>query len=165
VKNNVDVLFYAEDIAFHNGPMVSPEIYEEIIHPYQKRVFRFLRDHSSAKILYHNCGSVTWQINDLVEMGVDALNPVQVTSFDMGDTRSLKARFGDKITFWGGIDTGHIMPNGSPEEVNDEVQLRLGDLSEGGGYVLASVHNLQADVPPENVCAMFSAADEFEAAT
>jgi uroporphyrinogen decarboxylase len=158
---NVDVLFYAEDIAFHNGPMVSPRTYEQIIRPYQKRVFRFLKDNTHAKILYHNCGSVTWQINDLIEMGIDALNPVQVSSRDMGDTASLKQRFGDRIAFWGGIDTGNVLPHGTIQEVHDEVQKRVGDLSLEGGYVLASVHNIQADVPPQNICAIWDAADRL----
>lgn len=159
VGDNADVLFYGEDVAFHNGPMVSPRTYEKIIHPYQRRVFRALRDGSQAKILYHNCGSVTWQIPDLVEMGVDALNPVQVNSYDMGDTASLKQRFGDRIAFWGAVDTAEVLPRGTPEEVRREVQRRIADLGPGGGYVLASVHNLQAEVPPENICAMWEAAD------
>jgi len=80
---NADVIFFAEDVAFHNGPMVSPKTYEKIIHPYQRRIFQALHDWSDAKILYHNCGSVTWQINDLVDMGVYALNPVQVNSWTL----------------------------------------------------------------------------------
>jgi uroporphyrinogen decarboxylase len=158
VANNVDVIFFAEDIAFHNGPMVSPGTYEKIIHPYQKRVFQSLHDRSRAKILYHNCGSVTWQIPDLVEMGVDALNPVQVNSHDMGDTASLKQRFGDRMAFWGAVDTSEVLPRGRPEDVRQEVRRRIADLAPGGGYVLASVHNLLADIPPQNICAMWDAA-------
>jgi uroporphyrinogen decarboxylase len=163
VGDNVDILFFAEDVAFHNGPMVSPATYERIIHPYQKRIFQALHDWSNAKILYHNCGSVTWQINDLIDMGIDALNPVQVNSHDMGDTAALKRRFGERIAFWGAIDTGHVLPHGTPQEVRDEVFRRVNDLSPGGGYVLASVHNIQADVPPGNICAMWEAADEIAA--
>ena len=162
VGDYVDVLFFAEDVAFHTGPMVSPATYERIIHPYQRRIFQALHDWSQAKILYHNCGSVTWQIDDLVDMGVDALNPVQVTSHDMGDTASLKRRFGDHIAFWGAIDTGYVLPNGTQAEVYDEVRRRVNDLAVGGGYVLASVHNIQADVPPENICAMWEAADSLD---
>ena len=103
---------------------------------------------------------MTWQIPDLIEWGVDALNPVQVTSRDMGDTASLKARFGDSIAFWGAIDTGHILPRGTPDDVRQEVWRRIEDLSPEGGYVLASVHNIQAEVPPENICAIWEAADE-----
>lgn len=163
VGRHVDVLFFAEDIAFHNGPMVSPRMYEKIIHPYQRRIFQALHDWSDAKIIYHNCGSVTWQINDLIEMGVDALNPVQVTSYDMGDTAALKKRFGERITFWGGIDTGQVLPRGTPADVRAEVRRRIHDLHRDGGYVLASVHNIQADVSPENICAIWEAADELEA--
>jgi uroporphyrinogen decarboxylase len=163
VGRNVDAVFFAEDVAFHNGPMVSPRTYEKIIHPYQRRVFKALHDLTDAKIIYHNCGSVTWQINDLIEMGVDALNPVQVTSHDMGDTASLKRRFGDRITFWGGIDTGEVLPRGTPADVYAEVRRRVGDLNREGGYVLASVHNIQADVSPENICALWEAADGLEA--
>jgi len=156
---NVDVLFYGEDLALHTGPMCSPRTYEKIIHPYQRRVFEALHSLSDARILYHNCGSVVWQINDLIEMGVDALNPVQVSSAGMDDTASLKRRFGDRIAFWGGVDTGHVLPYGAPQDVHDEVRRRIGDLGPGGGYVLAAVHNLQADVPPENICALWDAAD------
>jgi uroporphyrinogen decarboxylase len=163
-RDNIDVIFFAEDVAFHNGPMVSPETYKKIICPYQQRIFEALHDWCDAKILYHNCGSVTWQINDLIDMGVDALNPVQVTSYDMGDTASLKRRFGDHIAFWGAIDTGHVLPHGTVRDVHNEVQRRVKDLAPNGGYVLASVHNIQADVPPENICAVWEAADAFNGA-
>jgi uroporphyrinogen decarboxylase len=163
--SHVDVLFFAEDVALHSGRMVSPATYERIIHPYHRRIFRALRAWSGARIVYHGCGSVTWQIDDLVEMGVDALNPVQVSSADMGDTAALKRRFGERIAFWGAIDTGHVLPRGTPAEVRAEVRRRVADLAPGGGYVLASVHNLQADVPPENICAMYQAADELTGVT
>ena len=161
VGDNVDVLFFGEDVALHSGPMVSPDTYVRIIQPYQRRVFRALHDWSDAKILYHNCGSVIWQIEDMIEMGVDALNPVQVNSRGMDDTAALKRRFGDRIAFWGAIDTGHALPRGTPEQVRAEVFRRASDLACGGGYVLASVHNIQADVPPENICALWDAADEL----
>jgi uroporphyrinogen decarboxylase len=157
--DNVDVIFYAEDIAFHNGPMVSPKTYEKIIQPYQRQVFRTLHDWSDAKILYHNCGSVTWQIPDLIDWGVDALNPVQVNSYDMGDTASLKRRFGDKIAFWGAVDTSRVLSKGTPKDVHDEVRRRVSDLAPEGGYVLGTVHNIQAEVPPENICAIWEGAD------
>jgi uroporphyrinogen decarboxylase len=161
VGDNVDILFFAEDVAFHSGSMVSPKTYQQILHPYQSRVFRALHDWSDAKIIFHNCGSVTWQIPDMIEWGVDALNPVQVNSHDMGDTASLKQRFGDKITFWGGVDTSWVLPQGTPLDVRREVQQRISDLASGGGYVLATVHNIQAEVPPANICAIWEAADEL----
>jgi uroporphyrinogen decarboxylase len=161
VGENIDLVFYAEDIAIHQGPLVSPRTYRTIIQPYQQRVFQSIHDLTPARIIYHNCGSVTWQIPDLVEWGVDALNPVQVNSHDMGDTASLKQRFGDRIAFWGGVDTSQVMPTGTPREVAGEVHQRIKDLDHSGGYILASVHNLQADVPPENICSMWETADQI----
>jgi uroporphyrinogen decarboxylase len=94
-------------------------------------------------------------VDDLVEIGVDVLNPVQVSA--MGDTAQLKARFGDRLAFWGAIDTQHVLPHGSPGDVEREVRRRIRDLGPGGGYVVAPVHNFQADVPTENVLAMAAA--------
>jgi uroporphyrinogen decarboxylase len=119
-----------------------------------------IKRHSRAKVMYHCCGSVRPLIQDFIEMGVDALNPVQVSSVGM-DTAELKAQFGDRICFWGGIDTSHILPRGTQEQVRAEVQKRIHDLSANGGFVLASVHNIQEDVPPENILAMADAAMEF----
>ena len=115
---------------------------------------------TEAKVLYHCCGAVKSLIPDFIEIGVDALNPVQVSSVGM-DTAELKARFGHHICFWGGIDTSRVLPSGSPEDVRAEVQCRIKDMAGGGGYVLASVHNIQEDVPPENILAMAEAAFEL----
>jgi uroporphyrinogen decarboxylase len=86
---------------------------------------------------------------------------VQVNSHDMGDTASLKRRFGDKIAFWGAVDTSKVLPQGTPQDVHDEVHRRISDLAQDGGYVLGTVHNIQAEVPPENICAIWEAADEL----
>lgn len=158
-----DAIFFAEDIAFQNGPMVSPKTYKKIIQPYQKKVFRAIQSWSDAPIIYHNCGSVTWQIEEMIDLGIAALNPLQVSAHDMGDTASLKQRFGDRMTFWGGIDTSHVLPFGTQEDVRAEVLTRVKDLNQSGGYVLASVHNIQADVHPKNICAIWDAADESSA--
>lgn len=158
VKDLADVVIYADDIAFQNGPMVSTPMYKKYFKPRQKKVFDLLKS-SGLKTLYHTCGSLGTLLDDLVDMGIDALNPVQVSAKGMGDTAKLKKEWGDKITFWGGIDTHYIMPRGTVEEVQEEVWHRLDDLSENGGYVLATVHDIQADVPPENVLALYQAAD------
>ena len=162
VKGIADVVIYADDIAFQNGPMVSGRMYRKLLKPRQKRVFDAMKS-SGMKVLYHSCGALETIMDDLIEMGVDALNPVQVSAKGMGETAELKKRWGDQITFWGGVDTQYVMPRGTTQEVRDEVTRRLNDLSAGGGYVLATVHDVQAEVPPENVVAMFAAADEWEA--
>ena len=160
VGDNADVVVYADDIAFQDRPMFSPRMYRKLIKPRQKRVFDLLKD-SGLKVFYHSCGNVRPLLPDLVEMGVDILNPVQVSAEGMGDTAALKAEWGRELTFWGGVDTQAVLPRGSAGEVRREVQRRLYDLAPGGGYVLAAVHDVQPEVPPVNLCALFAAADEW----
>lgn len=155
----IQVIRLADDLATQSGPLMSPEMYRRMLKPYHDKLIKFVKERTEAKIFYHSCGDVRPLINDLVEIGVDALNPVQVSA--MGDTAELKSKFGDKICFWGGVDTQHVLPFGSPEEVREEVKRRIRDLGPGGGYILASVHSIQADVPPQNILAMVEAAKEF----
>jgi len=159
VGEHVDICFYGDDMAFQDGPMMSMELYRKLIKPYHRRLFGFLKSRTRAKIVYHTCGSVVHLIPDLIEMGVDALNPVQVSAKGM-DTRALKREFGRDLSFWGAVDTQRVLPFGSPEEVASEVRRRIDDLGAEGGYVLCAVHNIQADVPPANICAMYDTARE-----
>lgn len=157
--DHVDIVFVGDDIAMQTGPLMSHDLYLQRIKPWHRKIFDFIRSRTKAKILYHSCGSVYSLIPDLIDLGVDALNPVQVAAKDM-DTARLKREFGKHLTFWGAIDTQHVLPQGTPDEVRAEVRRRIRDLAEGGGYVLNSVHNIQREVPPENICAMFEAARE-----
>ena len=138
--------------------MVSPQMYRTLIKPRQKHVFDLLQQ-SGMKVLYHSCGNVWPLVPDLIEMGVEALNPIQVSAAEMGDTSAFRKKWGRELAFWGGVDTQHVLPLGTPQEVRQEVWRRLDDMARDGGYVLASVHNLQPEIPPENVCAMFDAAE------
>lgn len=156
VGDNADIVFYGEDLAYQHGPMVRRETYAQHIKPYQQRVFDLLKRYPS-KILYHSCGAVVSLIEDLIELGADALNPVQVSAKGM-DPVQLKRDFGDRIAFWGGIDTQHVLCRGSADDVRREVRDRLRVLAPGGGYVLCAVHNIQREVPPENVHAMYEEA-------
>ena len=151
----IQVLRAADDLATQRGPLMSPKTYRTLLKPYYKRYFDFVKSKTDAKIFYHSCGNVMAFIDDLAEIGVDALNPVQVSA--LGDTAALKARFGGKMSFWGGIDTQYVLPNGTPEEVEAEVRQRIRDLGPGGGLVVASVHNFQPDVPTANIVAMAEA--------
>ncbi|HSB82131.1 MAG TPA: uroporphyrinogen decarboxylase family protein [Candidatus Methylomirabilis sp.] len=160
VGGNVDICFCGDDVAFQDGPMMSMDLYRRMIKPHHKRLFGYIKSRSSAKIVYHTCGSVVHLIPDLIEMGVDALNPVQVSAKGM-DTKRLKQEFGKDICFWGAIDTQRVLPFGKPGEVAVEVKRRIDDLGPGGGYVLCAVHNIQPDVSPENICAMYDAAREY----
>ena len=153
-----DFCFFGDDVAFQDGPMMSMGLYRKMVKPYHARVFSYLKSRSSAKILYHTCGSVAHLIPDLIELGVDALNPIQVSAKGM-DTKTLKREFGKDICFWGGIDTQRVLPFGSVQDVQVEVRRRVEDLGPDG-YCVCAVHNLQADVSPENICAMYDTARE-----
>ena len=158
----LDVVAVGDDIATQLGPMVSPSMYRDLIKPLQQEQFDFLHAHTDAPVFYHTCGSIYALLPDLIEIGVDILNPVQVTAAEMGDTARLKREFGAHLCFWGGIDTQHVLPHGTPEDVRAEVQRRLADLAPGGGYVLNAVHNIQPDVSVENILAMYEAGREWE---
>ncbi|NWG14618.1 MAG: hypothetical protein HXY20_13910 [Acidobacteria bacterium] len=156
----VDVIMIGDDLAGQDGPLFSPRIYRSVVKPRQKRLVQYIRSRTRAKIWYHSCGSVVDYIPDLLDNGVDILNPVQVAAKGM-DPGGLKSRFGRQISFWGGgIDSQHVLPRASPDDVRRHVWRNLDIFSPGGGYVFANVHNIQADVSPENVLALFDAAYE-----
>jgi uroporphyrinogen decarboxylase len=159
----VDVIMIGDDLAGQNGPLFMPATYRGIVKPRQKRLVQYIRSRTRAKIWYHCCGSVLEYLPDLVDNGIDILNPVQVSARGMDPAR-LKAEWGDRLSFWGGaIDAQHILPHASPGEVREHVRRNLAAFKPGGGYVFNNVHNIQADVPPENVLAMYDAAWEFGA--
>ena len=157
----VDVIMIGDDLAGQNGPLFAPRLYRQIIKPRQKRLVRYIRSRTKAKIWYHSCGAVLEYLPDLLDNGIDILNPVQISAKGMDPVR-LKAEFGDRLVFWGGgIDAQHVLPRASPQEVREHVRRNLEAFKPGGGYVFNNVHNIQRDVPPENVLAMFDAAYEF----
>ena len=161
IGSHVDVVRIADDLGSERGPLVSPQTYRALIKPRQKKLYDLIKRKSGARILLHSCGSVRDLIDDFVEIGVDALNPIQVAARGM-DTRELKQRFGDRISFWGGgCDTQRVLPFGSAEDVRREVARRVADLSPGGGFVFTPVHNIQFDVSPEKVCALYDAAAQY----
>jgi uroporphyrinogen decarboxylase len=156
VGDLVDVVAFGDDIGQQDRAVCSLPLYRELIRPYQERIVDCIRGYTNAKILYHTCGSVYRYIDDFIGIGINALNPIQVTARNMEPER-LKREFGDRIAFWGGIDSQRVLPQGSPEEVQAEVRRMFEVMGAGGGYVLAAVHNIQPDVAPENVLAMFEA--------
>ena len=157
----VDMVIVSDDLASQEGPLISPELYREMIKPRHKELNTFIKNKVDVKLFHHSCGAVREFIDDLIDVGIDVLNPVQVSAKDM-DTKKLKQDFGQKIVFWGGgCDSQHILPFGSPQEVHDEVKKRISDLKPGGGFVFASIHEIQPETPPENIIAMFEAAKEY----
>jgi uroporphyrinogen decarboxylase len=157
----IDVVLVNDDLGTQAGPMMSQSTYRDMLLPYQRQLFRYIKRCCSAPLLLHSCGSVVAFLPDLIEAGIDAINPVQVSAAGM-DPRELKAAFGDTLTFWGGgCDTQHILAGGSPADVADEVARRMDALAPGGGFIFTQVHNIQPDVPAENMLAMFEAFDKL----
>jgi len=158
VGDVVDVIMIGDDLAGQKGPLFRPEFYRRVVKPRHKRLVQTIRSRTKAKIWYHTCGACTSYIPDLLDNGIDILNPVQISAAGM-DPAELKARFGDRLVFWGGaIDTQHVLPTASAEEVREQVRRNLAIWKPGGGYVFNNVHNIQAAVPPENIVALFDAA-------
>jgi len=154
VGDAVDLLYLADDYGMQTGPLISPELFRRIFKPRMARLFQFLKARSSARIAFHSCGSVYALIPDFIDVGVEVLNPIQVSAADM-DTGRLRREFGRRLAFWGAVDSHQVLPHGTPAQVRAEVARRVQDL--GPGYIPCSVHNLQAEVPPENILAMIDA--------
>jgi len=154
VGDLIDVIGMSDDFATQTGMLISPDLYRKMIKPRHKRYFDMIRSKTNAKLLFHSCGAIESIIGDLIDIGVDIINPVQVSANNMDPTK-LKRNYGKDICFWGGIDTQNILPYGSPVEVKKEVRRIIDILGEDGGYVLNSVHTIQPDVPVQNVIAMY----------
>ncbi len=160
VGEYVDLVQLNEDLGSQHGPMMSPAAFRRIYKPRLQRLIASIKRKTKARIYLHSCGSIYRMIPDLVEIGVEVLNPVQVNAAEM-DSARLKREFGKDLTFWGGGCDPVIMGMGTPKEIMEDVKRRVHDLAPGGGFVFGSVHNIQANVPPENIVAMFDAAREF----
>jgi len=158
VGDNIDIIIFGDDLGTQGGLAVSPAKYRELVKPYEKKLFGYVKDHTDWRIFLHCCGSVYPVMRDLIEVGVDILNPVQTAAKDMDPAR-LKREFGADITFWGGgAETQSTLAFGTPDEIRREVRERMRIFGPGGGYVFNQVHNIQANVPPQNVIALYEAA-------
>jgi uroporphyrinogen decarboxylase len=161
VGRYVHVVHFEDDLGMQDRPLLRPELYRQAVKPYHARLFGFARANCDAYLLLHSDGAVAPLIPDFIEMGIDALNPIQVSAAGM-NPGDLKRAFGRDITFWGGgCDSQTVLPFGTPQAVADEVKRRLDELAPGGGYVFSPIHNIQAGVPVENILALFQAAREY----
>lgn len=158
---NVDIIKIGDDLGTQDSLLMSPDMYREILKPIHADYITFIKERTAAKLFFHTDGDVVPLIDDFIEMGVDILNPIQTSAGKMADLVGLKSRFGKEIVFCGGIDTQRILPDGTQEQVREEVKRVIQLLGEGGGYMVSSVHTIMNDVPPENVLAMVDAVEEF----
>ncbi len=145
------------DFGTQEKAFISPDMYREFYQPFHRRLNDWIHRHTPWKIFYHSCGSIVDLLDEFVAVGVDIVNPVQCSARGM-DPAYLKQRYGDRLVFWGGgVDTQHVLPFGTPEEVYAQVRERIRIFSPGGGFVFNPVHNIQQNVPVENMLAMFQA--------
>ncbi len=161
--DHIQVVLMSDDLGFQDRPIIRLETFQELVKPCYKRIIDFIRSKKpDMKLVFHSDGAIYQFLPEFIDLGLDATNPVQVSCAGMGDTAKLKREFGDNLVFWGaGVNTQATLPSGTVGEVQAEVKRRIQDLAPGGGYIFAPVHNVQYDVPPENVVACYDAALEF----
>jgi uroporphyrinogen decarboxylase len=161
VGRYVDVIHFEDDLGMQDRPLLRPELYRRVVKPYHARLFEFARSHCDACLLLHSDGAIAPFLPDFIEMGIDAVNPVQVSAAGM-DPVALKREFGRDLVFWGGgCDSQTVLPFGTPRDVAQEVRRRIDELAPGGGYVFGPIHNVQGEVPAENVVTLFRTAQEY----
>lgn len=159
MADSVDVIFLTDDLGTQSAPLINPLTYRELIKPYITELVALIKKYNK-KVLMHSCGAISDFIPDMIEMGIDAVNPVQITAAGMQPAR-LKKEFGADIAFWGGgISTQGVLDTQSVQAVRDEVKRNVDIFAPGGGFVFTQVHNIQYGVPPENIVAAFKAALE-----
>ncbi len=161
VDGYVQIIQMGDDFGSQNALQISPRLYREVFKPRQKIIYDAVRKKSGLRIFLHSCGAIADIIPDLIELGVEAINPVQTSAHGMDPVR-LKKEYGRDLTFWGGgCDTQRVLPEGTPAEIREHVRERIQVLSPGGGFVFTQVHNIMSHVPPANIAAMVSAVREF----
>ena len=156
----VQLAYFTDDIGAQNNMLISPATFRRLIKPRLKEMFDHIKGLADVQLMYHTDGSVVPVLEDIIEIGVDILNPVQTSATGM-DTYWMNETFGDRLCFHGAIDVQQMLPFSTPEEVRYDVAKRIYDLGRGGGYILSTCHDIGEDVPPQNVEAMFAAAWEY----
>jgi len=141
--------------------MISPKMYRKLLKPIHADLIAHIKQFTDAKIFFHTDGDVFDLIDDFIEIGVDILNPIQTSAGKMANLEDLKSRYGKDLVFCGAVDTQEVLPHGTPEDVRREMKRVIHALGKGGGYMVASVHTIMHEVPPENILAMVDAVEEF----
>jgi uroporphyrinogen decarboxylase len=160
--DNVDLIQLGDDLGMEQGPFFSPDLFRRMFKPRYRIIIERIKSLRPDLVIFlHSCGSIDKLLPDLIEAGVEVINPVQISAEGMAP-KSLKQRFGRDVTFWGGgCDTQNVLSRARPDQVRDHVRSNIETLAPGGGFVFDQVHNILAEVPPENVVAMYEAAMEY----
>jgi len=157
VGSYIDVILFGDDLGGQSGPLLSPDMYRRYYKPFHRKMWKRAKALANVKVMLHCCGGVRELLPDLIDAGLDAINPVQINCRGM-DSSELKQEYGDQLVFWGGgCDTRDILPFASPAQIKEHVKEQVRILNPGGGFVFQQVHNILANVPPENIVAMYDA--------
>ena len=160
----IDIILFGDDLGMQSGPQISPKMYREMLKPRHQRLWQRAKELANVKVMLHCCGGIRPLLDDLIDAGLDTTNPIQTSCKGM-EPAGLKRDFGGRLCFWGGGgDTQTILPTATPAEVRRHVRERLEIFAPGGGFVFQQIHNILANVPPENIVAMFDAVREFNGA-
>ncbi|GMV34540.1 MAG: hypothetical protein DCC59_02650 [Chloroflexi bacterium] len=157
----IDIIKVGDDLGMKTSLMLSPKMYRKLVKPIHADYLSFIKSRTKAKVFFHTDGDVWDLLPDFIEMGIDILNPIQSSAGKMSQLEELKKQYGKQLIFCGAIDTSNTLPFGTPDDVRAEVKRNIGILGEGGGYMVAAVHTVMADVPAENILAMADAVEEF----
>jgi len=157
---DVDIIKIGDDLGMQDRLLISPKMYRQVLKPIHADYIAFIRQRTPAKVFFHTDGDVFDLMDDFVEIGIDILNPIQTSAGKMANLVELKRRYGRNLVFCGAVDSQRVLPSGTPDEVRQEVRRVINLLGPGGGYMLASVHTIMDDVPPENILAMVDEAVE-----
>ena len=161
IKAYIDIILVADDLGTNTGLQISPDLYRELIKPKQKEIYQYIKDNSSCFILLHSCGGVEEIIKDFIEIGIDALNPVQTSAKGMNPSH-LKREYGKYISFWGGGVENSTLVKGSYKKIHDEVKKRINIFSKGGGYIFSSIHNIQPDISVNAIFAAYNIVKKYK---
>lgn len=162
VGDYIDLIQVGDDLGTQIAPQISIVMYREMIKPYHKRIYRYIRDNfPTIKVFLHSCGAIYEYLPDLIDAGVEVINPVQISAKGM-DPQKLKNEFGKDLTFWGGgANMQETVVRGTIQDIKDEVRRLIDIFSPGGGYVFNQIHNIQANIEPEKILAIYEAAKEY----
>ncbi len=162
VNGSADVIIMSDDLGMQSAPMISPDLYREMLYPYHKKIFQFVKENSNLKTFLHSCGAIFDILPHLIDAGLDIVNPVQIQATGM-DAKKLKQEYGKDIVFWGGgIDTQHSLGQKTMQEVKEEVRRNCEIFMKDGGFVFTAIHNMLPGIPPENIVAMFEEANSIQ---
>ena len=157
----IDIILFGDDLGMQSGPQFSPRMYRKFFKPRHAKLWKRAKELADVKVMLHCCGGIRPLLDDLIDAGLDTANPIQTSCAGM-EPAGLKRDFGDRLCLWGGgCDTQTVLPKAPPKGVRQHVLERLEILAPGGGFVFQQIHNILAQVPPENIVAMFDAVREF----